>query len=406
MSGNSCAKGVQGLKDANGSLLPQISHAFRAQFGRSPEYTHFAPGRVNLIGEHLDYNGGKVLPIAIEQGTYVAARANGSSELRVYSAAFDECVSISVGTVGDELAGTALWAKYIEGVLTELSRIGSSGSGLDICVIGDLPRNSGLSSSASFTLAIINLLNSVWAGDLPLEDQALLAQRVENHHIGLQCGIMDQLSIAVAQPGHCLAIDCAELSTELVPFELDAYELVITDSKVPRELASSAYNERRAQCERALQVLNSVGNFKWLCEPTLEQLAKAFESEEDSVSMRRARHAISEQARVEQAITALTSGDAKQLGTLMTESHYSLRDDFDVCCEQLNYLVDTAISAPGVLGSRMTGAGFGGCTLSLVETDAIDAFIARSTEAYQSKFDLAAKCLRSRPSAGVRRLTD
>ena len=381
----------------------QLKTEFQHTFGKAPSHLYFSPGRVNLIGEHTDYNGGRVMPAAINLGTFFAARANSSGSINIYSDAFGNRQSIDLSTVG-QMKASGQWHDYVIGALREFAARGLTGSGLDIYVTGDLPRNSGLSSSASFTVGVIALLNDFWSGNLDRIDMVHMAKSVENSFIGLQCGIMDQFAVTMGRAGHCIRLHCDSLDWSLVPLEAKDFEIVITDSKVPRKLSESAYNQRRIECEGALSKLKAHFGVEYLCAATGDQIRSCEDLLASPIELKRARHVVSEDERVVLSAQALARGDMARFGELMVASHISLRDDFEVSCPELDLLVETALEVPGVLGSRMTGAGFGGCTVSLVASDSVAEFKSRVCGTYAAKTPYVAEVISCRAGDGVKRL--
>lgn len=376
---------------------------FQKHFGAGPSRTYFSPGRVNLIGEYTDFNGGNVLPAAIDLGTYFAVRANGSRDINIFSEALRSQKSIPL----DALAGhqaEGKWYDYIVGTLIEFHKLGLTGEGLDIYVANDLPQNSGLSSSASFTTGTAFLLNDLWICGLDRMALIHIAKNVENLFVGVQCGIMDQFTIAMGRAEHCVYLHCQSLDYELLPISMDGYEIVITDSRVPRKLVGSAYNQRREECDTALAILRQYRDLDYLCAASSADVEACDALKSVPEAHKRARHVVSENERVQQSAAALRRGDLKRFGELMLASHVSLRDDFEVSCPELDILVDAAMSVPGVLGSRMTGAGFGGCTVSLVATGSIPDFISATSQTYSSATPYKAQVIRCHVGDGVKRL--
>jgi len=343
------------------------------------------------------------MPAAIDLGTYFGGCPNGSGTVNIFSDAFGSQRSIRLAELGQLTAG-GQWQDYVVGALKELAAQGLSGDGLDIYVIGNLPRNSGLSSSASFTIGVLALLNDCWSGDLERIDLVHMAKSVENNFIDLQCGIMDQFAVTMGKAGHCIQLHCESLDWSLVPLETDRFEIVITDSKVPRKLSESAYNQRRIECEGALSKLKAQFGFEYLCAATLDSIQSCNELLASPVELKRARHVVSEDERVSLSAQALARGDMARFGELMVASHVSLRDDFEVSCPELDLLVETALEIPGVLGSRMTGAGFGGCTVSLVATESVAEFKSKVCSSYAKRTPYVADVITCRAGDGVKRL--
>ncbi len=362
--------------------------------------TFHAPGRVNLIGEHIDYMGGTVLPIAIDIGTDVSLRPRPDRVVRAFSRNFPSAgvVEIDLDALnGSESRG---WANYLAAVMAELSARGFQlPHGFDVEVLGNIPNGAGLSSSASIELAFAIGLDLVCAFGVSPKALALLCQDAENEFIGVACGIMDQMSVAVGRRGFAMAIDCSTLDIEYVPFPADI-DIVVANTNQRRDLSASAYNDRRAACERAQELLGdqplvSIGA------AALGELMRKL----DPVTARRARHVATEQKRVEACIEALKSDDLARVGELMRQSHESLRDDFDVTGPALDALAEAAWMAPGVIGARMTGAGFGGCTVNLVQPDAVGEFTAAVGRQYTGRTGLTADFHVVRSDDGAREVS-
>ena len=347
---------------------------------------YFAPGRVNLIGEHTDYNGGHVFPCALTIGTYGAVRKRPDRKLRFYSMNFERLGVLESSL--DELKPypRADWTNYPKGVIWAFGEKGLEASaGMDFLLYGNIPNGSGLSSSASVEVLTGFILRDLFGFAVSNQDLALIGQYSENRFNGVNCGIMDQFAIAMGRKDHAIFLDTADLSYEYAPIKLEKAKIVIACSNKKRGLGDSKYNERRSECERALEELQKVCEANSLGELTEE----AFEAHSDSIGsevrQRRARHAVYENRRAIAAVSALRENDLAAFGRLMNASHISLRDDYEVTGAELDTLVEEAWKVEGVIGSRMTGAGFGGCTVSIVEEQAIDSFIARVGAAYQEK---------------------
>jgi len=384
-----------------------LDHAlagFEKHFGCTASRTYFSPGRVNLIGEYTDFNGGYVLPSAIDRGTFFAVRANDSQCINVYSDAFDSKATILLRDAGDQVAEHA-WSDYVKGALLEFVNRSLLGNfGLDIHVSGNLPQNSGLSSSASFTVGMLFLLNDIWDSGLDRMDLVHMARSVENNFVGLQCGIMDQYAVANGRAQHAICLHCHTLEASLIPFRLDGHEIVITDSRVPRKLSESQYNQRRLECDSALAALRTGLELDFLCAASITEIENCDALIANPVARKRVRHVVTENERVQLSVRLLRENRLAAFGELMYASHDSLRDDFAVSCKELDILVDLARVIPGVLGSRMTGAGFGGCTVSIVEAGAIPNFVTELSAAYSRATPYQANILRCRTSDGVKRL--
>jgi galactokinase len=385
--------------------LAAVRDAFCARFGRAPEGVAEAPGRVNLIGEHLDYNEGLVLPVAIDRSVLVAYAARRDAEVRLYSVDFEEESGFSLG---EPIArdGERPWSNYPRGVFSVLRDEGFSGPGLDIAVTGDVPAGAGLSSSAAVEVATAGALRAAWALDIDGERLALLCQRAENEFVGVGCGIMDQLASALGEQDCALLIDCRTLAHEPIPLRLEEHslDLVVVDSGVRRTLEGTAYNRRREECAEALRLLReAMGErpARALRDVTMADLARHAERLPPPL-YRRARHVVTELQRVIEGVAALRRGDHETFGALMNASHASLRDDFEVSCPELDRLVELAQSLAGVLGARLTGAGFGGCTVQLVRREAVDAFARDVVERYRTETGLPAKLYLCHAAGGLR----
>lgn len=361
----------------------RIRNAFRKEFGGEPERWARAPGRVNLIGEHTDYNDGFVLPMAIDRDICVAFRPREDRAVRLWSLDFAQASEFSLHAIARD--PSAPWSNYVRGVAWVLADRGVRLRGMDAAVQGTVPIGAGLSSSAALEVAAGLALLTTAGGDMPRAELALACQRAENEFVGNRCGIMDQFISALGRAGHALFLDCRSLDYRHVPLPA-GYRIVVANSMVRRALVDSAYNERRAQCEQAAQALG-VRALRDADESMLESAKRHM----PEVVYRRARHVVRENARVLQAVDAMRRGDAEAFGALMNASHASLRDDYEVSCRELDALVDIARRQPGCLGARMTGAGFGGCTVNLVEAGAVEAFVPALREGYRAATGLHAE---------------
>jgi galactokinase len=380
-------------------MVSQAKATYVQRYGVAPQWVVMAPGRVNLIGEHTDYNDGFVMPMAIERYVVIAAgRAEGDGDsLRVFSDAMNGECSIPVGEpVADDLPQ---WGIYVRGVLEEMRAAGFSCGPLQAVIRANVPLGGGLSSSAALEVATATMVEAATGRSLSKPEKAKLTQRAENIHVGMPCGIMDQFSSAACELDHLMQLDCRTLATKQVPFSNPNITVLIINSNVKRELASSAYPIRRGQCEVAAKQLGVPA----LRDATMAMLNK-MESQLEEVVYRRARHVIGENARVQEMAAALEANNWAQAGELMYASHDSLRDDYEVSCDELNLLVDTAHqigTGGGVIGSRLTGAGFGGCTVTLVETDAVEDVARRIGQTYQSTLNIEPTLFTTRPAAGA-----
>ena len=352
---------------------------------------YFAPGRVNLIGEHTDYNGGHVFPCALTIGTYGVARKREDNRLRFYSMNF-EGLGVLESSLEDLVPSEAArWTNYPKGVMWAFEQRGMKiPCGMDLLLNGNIPNGSGLSSSASVEVLTGFILRDFFGFDVTNQDLALIGQFSENQFNKVNCGIMDQFAIAMGKKDHAIFLDTADLSYEYAPITMEGAKIVIACSNKKRGLGDSKYNERRSECETALAELQQVVQIKGLGdldEETFEKYSAHIGSE---VRRRRAKHAVYENQRTVKAVDALKKGDITLFGQLMNASHVSLRDDYEVTGVELDTLVEEAWKVEGVIGSRMTGAGFGGCTVSIVKDEAIDTFIEQVGEAYEGKIGYAA----------------
>ena len=366
---------------------------FKELFGGEGDIrAYFAPGRVNLIGEHTDYNGGHVFPCALTIGTYMIARRRTDRTLRFYSMNFED-KGVMTSSL-DELYydKAADWTNYPKGIMWTFNEKGLEVSnGVDMLLFGNIPNGSGLSSSASVELVTGVMLRDMFGYDqLSMIDLALYGQYSENKFNGVNCGIMDQFAIAMGKKDQAIFLDTSDLSYTYAPVKLDDARIVIACSNKKRGLGDSKYNERRSECEEALADIQKVKNIENLGQLTEEEFEAVKDVIRRPVCVRRAKHAVYENQRTVKAVTALKNNDIAQFGQLMNASHASLRDDYEVTGIELDTLVEEAWQCDGVIGSRMTGAGFGGCTVSIVKTEAIDAFIEKVGAAYKEKIGYAA----------------
>ena len=348
---------------------------------------YFSPGRVNLIGEHTDYNVGHVFPCALTLGTYGAARKREDNKIHFYSMNLDsfDVVEASLDDLTNKKEYN--WANYPLGVVWAFKEKGHTiTSGFDMVIWGNIPNGSGLSSSASLEVLTGVILTDLFEiKDLSMTDLALIGQYSENNFNGCNCGIMDQFAVAMGKKDHAIFLDTSDLSYEYAPCVLDGAKIVITNSKVKHSLVDSAYNDRRNECAAALKALQSELDIQALGDLTPEEFEAHKSLIKDEIQLQRAKHAVYENQRTIDAVTALKAGDIESFGKLMNQSHISLRDDYDVSCEEIDILVDLAWKIPGVLGSRITGGGFGGCTVSIVKNESVDTFIETIGKTYLEK---------------------
>lgn len=368
-------------------MKEKLLQEFAKIFGEGKDaQVFFAPGRVNLIGEHTDYNGGHVFPCALTIGTYAAARKREDNTLRVYSMNFEQLGVISVDITSLEYKKEDDWANYPKSMYWALKEKGyAADQGMDILFNGNIPNASGLSSSASLEVLTGYIIKEFIGFDISLIDLALVSQFAENNFIGVNCGIMDQFSVAMGKKEHAIFLDTSNLSYEYAPIKLQSAKIIIACSNKKRGLGDSKYNERRKECEDALEALQTIIKIQSLGDLSEAEFEKHKEIIGDKIRIKRAKHAVYENQRTIKAVEALKADDVVSFGQLMNASHVSLRDDYEVTGIELDTLVETAWELEGVLGSRMTGAGFGGCTVSIVMDDKVDDFIEKVGKTYEDK---------------------
>ncbi|MDI3521353.1 MAG: galactokinase [Anaerophaga sp.] len=376
---------------------------FEKLYGKPAEAVFFSPGRVNLIGEHTDYNGGYVFPCALSYGTYLLVRKNNEHLLRFASANLDRREDVAPDKIGQPLEGDA-WMNYPLGVMDQFKKKGINVEGLDLFYSGNIPNGAGLSSSASIELVTAVMVNDLFGGNLPMMEMVKMSQDAENQFVGVNCGIMDQFAVGMGKKDHALALKCDTLEWHAVPLKLDGYKIIISNTNKRRGLADSKYNERRSECEQALKELNKEGRYQTLSDIDFDTFNKIYERLSSEVLLRRARHVITENQRVLDAMKALENDNIQEFGQLMNASHVSLRDDYEVTGPELDALVEEAWKTEGVIGSRMTGAGFGGCTVSLVREDKVDNFINQVGPAYEKRTGLKPLFYIADVGDGARRL--
>ena len=368
-------------------IVEQLIEKFNELYGaEGPVSVYFAPGRVNLIGEHTDYNGGHVFPCALTIGTYMAVRKRSDRKLRFYSMNFE-----GLGVIEDSLDNltpkeNGEWTNYPKGVIWAFDGRGMKcDAGLDIALYGNIPNGSGLSSSASLEVVTGYMLKDQYGFDVTNVDLAKIGQYSENNFNGCNCGIMDQFASAMGKADHAIFLDTADLSYTYAPIQLDGAKIVVTNSLVKHSLVTSAYNDRRNESHQALVDLQKVVDIKTLGDLTEEQFEAHKDAITDPVARARGKHAVYENQRTIKAVAALEANDLETFGKLMNASHVSLRDDYETSCEECDILAETAWEVPGVIGSRITGGGFGGCTVSLVKDEAVENFKETLTRVYQEK---------------------
>lgn len=387
-------------------ILDEMQEVFREKFGAAQTHAYFSPGRVNLIGEHTDYNGGHVFPCAISLGTYalVAPRTDGIS--RLYSMNLPEQGVVQFPMHGAVKSDAYGWANYPIGVVRVMEDAGHRAAhGFDIVLYGTLPNGAGLSSSASIEVLMAVILNDELNLGIDMVELVKFSQKAENGFVGMNCGIMDQFAVGMGKKDCAILLDCNTLSYRYSKLALDGCSIVITNTNKTHSLVTSAYNERRAQCESALKALQKVKPIKALGELTNAEFDAIASAIPDPVERRRARHAVYENNRTLEAVKALEANDVKRFGELMNASHVSLRDDYEVTGPELDTLAELAWQQDGVLGSRMTGGGFAGCTVSIVRDAAIPAFEKNVGDAYTAKIGYAPSFYVANIADGARRLS-
>jgi galactokinase len=381
------------------ALVVSTADRFDERYGRQPRWIVAAPGRVNIIGEHIDYNDGFVLPMAIERYCVIAAAPTPGETASVFSVAAEGEVSISLAAPRRADTPPGHWSNYVIGVIAGFVERGMRPAGFQAVIESSVPYGGGLSSSASLEVAAATLMEAMTGTTLGLVEKALLCQKAEHEYAGVPCGIMDQFASVMGQEGHLMLLDCRSRQLEQVPFTNPGVTVLIINTNVKHELSGGEYAERRGQCESAARKLD----VRSLRDAALDQL-ESQRAHLEPTEFRRARHAISEIERTAQAVAALKAGDWPRVGRLMYASHDSLRDDYEVSCAELDLLVNLARelgSARGVIGSRMTGGGFGGCTVTLVETANVDSVAQHLAQSYRAETGIEPSVLTSRPARGA-----
>jgi len=376
-------------------MIQQISMAEQQQY--------FAPGRVNLIGEHIDYNGGLVMPVAITMGIKAHYRKTGTDIISLSSTTHSDSITFAIGDIPQSYNVANTWANYPIGVLSTLRKQGLAIEGFDLTFDSDLPEGSGLSSSAAIEVLTAYILLHQANKDINLPDLAVLCQKVENNFIGVKCGIMDQYAVANCKKNNALLLDCNTLAFEQVPFELDDYSLLVINSKKPRSLIKSAYNDRKAESEEAQRILTKAGKLKneqYLVDADIEDLSAI----PDPTIRKRARHVVTEHLRVKHAADALRMGDLHTFGRLMTVSHRSMKEYYEITGIEMDTLAETSQNIEGCLGARMTGGGFGGCAIALVKKSRIAPFSEILSRRYHAVTGLHCEIYECGAEAGVRLL--
>lgn len=388
-------------------MIETLRTAFHQQFGYKEGLRYFfAPGRVNLIGEHTDYNGGHVFPCALTLGTYAVGAKRSDGLVRMYSLNFEEEGVKEFDLFEIAYVESDGWANYPKGMFSKFIEAGMDlKEGFDIVYGGNIPNGSGLSSSASIELVTAVLMNEWYSFGISNVDLAVLAQRAENEFIGVNCGIMDQFSISLGKEDHAILLNCDTLAFEYSPFRQEGIALVIANTNKKRTLADSKYNERRAECQSALDDLRKEIDIAHLCELTADEFEQHAHLIQDETSRKRARHAVTENERTMKAVNFLKDDKIKELGALMKASHLSLKHDYEVTGLELDALAEAAWCHPGTIGSRMTGAGFGGCTVSIVKEELLNSFIEETGAIYYEKTGIQASFYTAGIGGGARELT-
>jgi galactokinase len=372
---------------SHSEMIKSLVEGFESRFGDTNNVTlAMAPGRVNLIGEYTDLNDGYVLPMTVDRGVYVAVRKRRDNRVRVASVRYDELVEYDLEQFSAPTPGS--WSSYVLGVVEELRLRGHVDTGFELVVDGNLNLAAGLSSSAALEVATAMSLQQILGFDMSAVELLKLCQHVEHNYANVLCGIMDQFACGIGRRDHALFLDCRSLEYDNVPVVLGDYRIVIVSSEVKRSLVSSAYNTRRAECQEAVEHFRRYEQSVSALRDVTSEMFAASGDELPPLVRRRCKHVVSENQRVLDAVAALKAGELRVLGDLMSESHQSLRDDFEVSCPELDLLVKLALDTDGVLGSRMTGAGFGGCTVNLILKDAIKVLEDKINKYYTARFNL------------------
>lgn len=386
--------------------LQKCETVFKEKFDQGDYRIFFAPGRINLIGEHTDYNGGNVFPCAITFGTYAIAQKNNSGVVRVYSMNFEEKGVIEFSLKGLDYKKSDDWANYPKGMIRYLIEDGYDiNSGMDILFYGNIPNGAGLSSSASIELATGVVLEGLFNLEIDRIDLVKVGKRVENNFIGVNSGIMDQFAIGMGKESNGILLDCQTLEYSYAPIKLSNHNIIIMNTNKRRELADSKYNERRSECEEALSRLQKETKISSLGELTEESFEKYKSIIDNDILIKRAKHAVYENVRTIKALKELKQGNLLAFGKLMNQSHISLRDDYEVTGKELDTLAEAAWKQPGVVGARMTGAGFGGCAIAIVEKEHADNFINEVGRIYKEAIGYEATFYVANIGDGAREIT-
>lgn len=386
-------------------MINEMLLKFQEIFETNNAKVFFSPGRVNLIGEHIDYNGGLVFPCAISLGTYGVVAFNDTNTIRAYSLNFEALGLIKISLADLTYKKEDNWTNYVKGVVKFMKEAGHEiNSGFDLLVYGNLPNGAGLSSSASLEMLTGKTLIDLFNLNISKVELALLGKRVENEFLGVNSGIMDQFAISLGKKDNATLLDCNTLDYKYAPVNFKNESIVIMNTNKRRELADSKYNERRAECEAALEQIKTIKNINALCELSTKDFNEISSVINNPIERKRAYHAVTENERVKSAIEALNNDDLITFGQLMTGSHTSLRDDYEVTGIELDTLVSSALKQPGVLGARMTGAGFGGCAIALVENPHVEEFIQKVGAKYKAAIGYEASFYIASTSDGPKKI--
>ena len=380
------------------SLVTDARSLFISKFGAVCESIYFSPGRVNLLGEHTDYNFGLVLPCAIHLGNYFLVSKNNMNAVRLFSKLYDNFVSWDLSNL-NSVSPQGDWTDYAVGVLKEILPRAQNGFGLDILIDGDLPQGAGLSSSASLTAGLAYILNDYWKTNLECWELIRVAQSAENNFVGVSCGILDPFAVIMGQRGHLIQLNCKDLTSTMVPFD-GKYSIVVINSRISRSLAAGAYNMRYTESRQALQELSNTTGVQSFFDVDLEDIEIYLQ--QFPILYKRARHIVSENERVRIAEQSLRHGDISMFGKQMFASHQSLKMDYEVSGPELDLLIDLASDLPGVVGAKMTGAGFGGCVVAVVHRSFEQAFKRTMAELYTKQTGLDPYFYSCRPADGIR----
>ncbi len=385
--------------------IEELSNKFSSIFGEgSRTEVFFSPSRVNLIGEHVDYNGGKVFPCALTMGTYGCVSKREDKIIRMYSDNLSEIGIIEVSIDDLDYDKSHNWGNYVKGVVLEYKKRFGVEHGFDLLVYGNIPNGAGLSSSASLELLVSVIMKDFTKANISMVEMVKLSQKVENEFVGVNCGIMDQFAIGMGKVDKAILLDTNTLKYEYVNIKLDGYKILIGNTNKRRELADSKYNERRSECEAGLEVLKQYKQISTICELSNEEFEDLAHHIENEVIRKRIKHAVSENVRTNDAVKALSENDLITFGKLLIESHYSLRDDYEVTGIELDTLVDLLNKEENIVGARMTGAGFGGCTVAIVKDEDIDGIQNRVSKAYKEVIGYAPTFYVVEVGEGSRRL--